>query len=474
MKPSVSKKLLGRWKGPYTVIAKLSDTTYKVKRDRFSTASTYHINFLQQWHAPLAICLLAEETDQDLPCWNEEGPLQPIQVNAHLDQDQAQQLSSLLKHFRPVFSNLPGSTTLTQMTIETGDSKPISTPPYRIPHARQAMARAEVKAMLEAGIIRPSRSPWAAPMLLVHKKDGSMRPVVDYRRLNKVTKRDPFPMPLVDDMIDQLASARYITTLDLTKGYWQVPVEPRDVEKTAFVTTFGKYEFLMMPFGLMGAPAVFQRLMNTLFGDALDHAAAYIDDVVIFSPSWNHHLTHLSDALDRIQKAGLTLKAVKCQIAQEECNFLGHVVGRGKVRPEQAKIEAIQAFRTPKTKRDVRAFLGLAGYYRKFVSNFSTIAHPLTELTRKIAPDKVVWGAMEQQAFRRLKTAMSSAPVLQGPDYTKEFVLQTDASEVGVHGCCTESVRGRWRRPPSGVLLKETPPQREELCHSGQRMPSHS
>lgn len=318
------------------------------------------------------------------------------------------------------------------MVIATGDANPTSHPAYSIPHSRKEAARTEIKAMLEADIIRPSKSPWAAPMLLVQKKDGALRPVVDYRRLNKVTQKDPYSIPKMDEIIDLLAGAAFITTLDMKQGYWQIPMHPDSIAKTAFVTPFGKYKFLVMPFGLMGAPATFQWLMNSLLGDLTCHTAAYMDDIVVFSATWEDHVCHLGETLTRIQSAGLTLKATKCFIAQKECLFLGHRVGGGKIEPGQAKFSAVENFRQPLTKKDIRAFLGLAGYYRKFVRDFAMVASPLTEMTKNVAPEKVCWSEVGLNAFRALKLALTSSPVLRGPDYSKPFILHTDASDVGL------------------------------------------
>lgn len=283
LKPSVSKKLLGRWKGPYSIVRKVSGTTYQVQKDRYSKPSTYHVNFLQAWHAPSAVCLLGEVLEEhDLPSWNDVGGRLQPHISTHLGTEKQLEIGQVLERHQAAFSNQPGTTTLAEMVITTGQAHPTSHPPYTIPHSRKTGARAEIKSMLEAGIIRPSKSPWAAPMILVQKKDGSLRPVIDFRRLNKLTQKDPYPIPKIDDMIDLLAAAKYITTLDMKQGYWQIPMQEDSIEKTAFVTPFGKYEFLVMPFGLMGAPAVFQRLMNTLLGDLLTHTAAYMDDIVVF------------------------------------------------------------------------------------------------------------------------------------------------------------------------------------------------
>ena len=186
-----------------------------------------------------------------------------------------------------------------------------------------------MKDLLESELIRPSTSPWASPVLLVPKSDGSMRMCVDYRRLNKLTKPDPFPMPRIEDLLDRLGRASYISTLDLSKGYYQVPVHKESIPKTAFVTPTGKYEFLVMPFGLMGAPSVFQRFMNSALSDMSEYSSAYIDDVVVFSNSFEDHIEHLDRVLGRLNSLGLTVKPTKCQLARKECIFLGHRVGGG-------------------------------------------------------------------------------------------------------------------------------------------------
>lgn len=325
----------------------------------------------------------------------------------------------------------PSLTLNTEMTIDTGENLPISSPPYSIPHARIQMAKDEVRDMLMAGIIVRSKSPWAAPLLLVHKKDGKMRPVIDFRRLNRLTVPDPYPMPRSEELIEELARARYITTLDLAKGYWQVPVAEASQEKTAFVTSFGKYQFRRMPFGLTGAPATFQRMMDTLLED-LPQTVVYIDDVAVHSVEWEDHLKQVDATLDRIEKAGLTLKPTKCHMGFFDCEYLGHKVGGGLIRPGAAKIQAIRDFVVPKRKKDVRSFLGLASYYRRYVPGFATIAAPLSDLTRTSEPDKTQWTSQTQEAFQKLKDALTSAPVLRGVDFSKEFTLQTDASNVGI------------------------------------------
>lgn len=241
-------------------------------------------------------------------------------------------------------SNVPGKTSLTSIKIDMGTAEPVARPAYRIPHARIPEVRNEVADLQEAGLIVPSTSEWASPAIHVNKKDGTRRLCVDFRRLNAVTKKDPYPMPRIEEMLDQLSGAAYITTLDLTKGYWQIPVEPSSQNKTGFALPFGKYEFLVMPFGLAGAPAIFQQLMDSLFNDMAGKVATYLDDIVIYSQTWTDHLAHVHEALDRLQKAGLTLKPSKCFFGMRACTYLGHEVGDGEIKPLGDKISAIQAF----------------------------------------------------------------------------------------------------------------------------------
>lgn len=259
----------------------------------------------------------------------------------------------------------------------------------------------------------------------VGKKDGSLRLCVDYRRLNAVTKNDPYPMPRVEDLLDKLGKANYLSTLDLAKGYYQVPVRDQDRDKTT-LSPHEKYRFRTMPFGLKGAPTTFQCLMDQILEAFQTCAACYIDDIVIFSTSWQEHLNHLATVFNRLEEEGLTLKAKKCQLAMVSCGFLGQV------QPDQAKVAAVRDFVRPRTKRDVRAFLGLAGYYRRFLPNFSAITACLSDLTKSAAPTVVTWTPDCETAFTQIKNALAVSPVLSSPDYDRPFIVQTDASERGL------------------------------------------
>lgn len=243
---------------------------------------------------------------------------------------------------------------------------------------------------------------------------------------------DTYTMPRIDDLLEKIGAAKYITTLDLCKGYWQVPLEESCRPYTAFQTPAGLFHFTVMPFGLHGAPATFQRLMDRVLQGCDFCSAAYLDDVVIFSHTWEEHVQHLSLVLERIKKAGLTLNPSKCEWARQETRYLGYQLGRGEVRPQVDKMEAIQNCPRPRTKKEVRSFLGLAGWYRRFVPQFATIAAPLTALTRKDQRNPVTWTDDCETAFSTLKTCLCSSPVLKSPDFNRRFLVQVDASAVGL------------------------------------------
>ena len=391
---------------------------------------------LQRWHPPEAAGFLAQDTTveetelEDLPSWKGDNAGAP-RIGSQLTPCQRQELDDLLKQFEEVFHHLPGQTAVTEHRVETGGATPVRLAPYRIPQAFREDVQKELTEMLEHGVIEHSTSEWAFPMVVVQKKDRTLRLCVDYRRLNALSKSDAYPMPQVDDLIDQVGGAHYISTLDLTKGYWQVPVAQHDREKTAFTTPYGLFHFCRMPFGLQGAPATFQRMVDKLL-DGLEYASAYLDDIIIFSSNWEDHLLHLEAVLQRLKQAGLTVKRKKCQFGMPECVYLGHSVGSGQVRPEEVKVKAIREFAVPETKRQVRSFLGIAGYYRKFIPHYASVAAPLSDLTRKSQPNTVAWTPECALAFEKLKLALCSEPVLKSPEFDRRFLLQTDASDRGV------------------------------------------
>ena len=314
----------------------------------------------------------------------------------------------------------------------TSHERPIRAHCYRAPETLRGQIKKELETLERTGIIKTTKSAYAFPILMVKKQDGTHRMCVDYRQLNEVTLFDPYPMPRADEIIEQVGAKKYLSMVDLTKGYYQVPLSEKAKEKSAFCTPFGTYQFEVMPFGMQNSAATFMRLMNIVLKGADSFAKAYIDDVIIFSDTWQEHLKHIHDVFDRFRRAGLTVKPSKCYFGMNRVSYLGFVVGEGKVSPQECKIKAIKEFPRPQTKKQVRSFLGLVGYYRIFIPNFSTIACPLTELTKKTEPTKIRWNKESEGAFQMLKSALMSENILMTPDYSKDFVVQTDASNTGI------------------------------------------
>ncbi|CAM5167446.1 unnamed protein product [Natator depressus] len=360
------------------------------------------------------------------------GGVEEVNLSMTFGRMQRQQNQELCTSYAPTFSATPGLTERAYHSIDTGNARPIRVQPYRVsPQVKTAIER-EIQDMLQMGVIRPSESAWASPVVLVPKPDGEIRFCMDYRKLNAVTRPDNYPMPRTDELLEKLGRDQFISTLDLTKGYWQVPLDESAKERSAFTTHFGLYEFNVFPFGLRNAPATFQRLVDGLLAGLGEYAVTYFDDVAIFSDSWADHLEHLQKVPERIREAGLTVKAKKCQIGLNRVTYLGHQVGQGTISPLQAKVDAIQKWPVPKSKKQVQSFLGLAGYYRRFVLHYSQIAAPLTDLTKKKQPNAVQWTEKCQKAFNKLKATVMSDPVLRAPDFDKPFLVSTDASERGM------------------------------------------
>ena len=312
-------------------------------------------------------------------------------------------------------------------------TEPISIPPYRMAPAELRELKAQLEELLSKGFIRPSISPWGAPVLFVKKKDGSLRLCIDYRQMNRVTIRNQYPLPRIDELFDQLQGSRVYSKIDLRSGYHQLRVQESDVPKTAFRTRYEHYEFLLMPFGLTNAPAAFMDLMNPVFQPYLDRfVIIFIDDILVYSGSSEEHSEHLRIVLQTLRERQLYTNLIKCQFWLDKVAFLGHVISAERVSVDPQKIEVVVNWKPPKNVSEVRSFLGLAGYYRKFVEGFSKLAAPLTKMTRKDV--KYDWVDACQQSLEELKGRLTSAPVLALPNGRDGFVVYSDASRQGL-GC---------------------------------------
>lgn len=307
---------------------------------------------------------------------------------------------------------------------------PIAKRQYRMAPPELALLKESIDELLAKGYIRPSSSPWAFPVLFAEKKDGGQRMCVDYRALNEVTIKNKYPLPRIDDLFGQLQGSQVI---DLRSGYHQMKIRPSDIPKTAFISKYGLYEYTVMSFGLTNAPAYFMNLMNMVFRDFLDKfVVVFIDDILIYSKTEEEHEQHLRLVLQRLQEHQLYAKLSKCEFWIDEVPFLGHIISKGGILEDPSKVQEVLDWEVPETQKKFREFLGLAGYYPKFIENFSKISKPLTSLLEKDA--KFEWTEARQAAFDELKKWLTTSPVLVVPDPEKRFTVYCDASREGL-GC---------------------------------------
>ncbi|KAJ1130021.1 hypothetical protein NDU88_008379 [Pleurodeles waltl] len=383
MEPVEPRALQDCWSGPFEVKEWKGEAIYLVDlQTPRNPLRVLHVNRLKPHFERSEINMLLvtdegmEEEIEPLPdllsAQEGDGSVKGVILSDSLTLNQRGNCYELLEQFSPLFSLTPGLTHLCVHDIDTGDCLPVKNKMYRLSDKVKASIKDEVSKMLALRVIEKSSSPWASPVVLVPKATAP--------------------------------------------GYWQIALTEGAKERSAFFTPDGQYQFRVMPFGLKNAPASFQRLVNGVLAGKDAFCAAYLDDISVYSSSWEEHLLHLKEVLQALQQAGLTIKASKCQIGQGSVVYLGHLVGGGKVQPLQAKIETIKAWQPPRTQTEVRVFLGLTGYYRRFVKGYGTIVSPLTELTSKKQPRLVNWTEACQKAFDSLKEAMCTAPVLKAPD----------------------------------------------------------
>ena len=462
-----------QWKGPYEIKEKVTPHDYRICVK--GKIKLFHANMLKKYiertesasmsvietlnretkdeseddsrgiMAQVCVAVVTEDPTEDreidygqkikvsLPNLTPEESIHDIKINPDLSDQQKKELLDLVSEFSDVITDIPGHTNLIEHDIKLTSNEPVRSKPYPVPFALHENIKKEIRSMLQMGIIEHSDSPYASPLVIVKKSDGSNRFFVDYRKLNRITIFDAEPVGNADQIFTKLTKGKYFTKLDLTKGYWQIKMKDTCIPLTAFITSEGLFAFRRMPFGLVNSGATFCQMMrNLLYG--LDQVENFVDDVIEHTETWQGHLTILRNLLTRLRKAHLTVKPSKCMFGFTSVAFLGHVVGDSILMPSPDKLIQIQCCPRPTTKKQVRSFLGLVGYYQKFIPNFSAIACPLTDLTRKGNPNIVVWSNEHESSYKALIDALSHPPVLRLPDFEEVFILRTDASNYGLGG----------------------------------------
>ena len=444
LSPNRGSPFDGRYLGPYVVSQKIDERTYRIDTPEGRRKSQVcHINRLKAYIRREGQPVLAV-TANSHTVEGEEGPTvkdPPLKLKNsmilrnmeeklnHLSVSERRDLKNLIREYPGLFSDIPRKTTMIQHDVELNREAPVKQHPYRLNPRKEKLMKEEVKYMMENGIIEPSDSAWASPCVLVGKEDGSVRFCTDYRKVNAMTRADCFPIPRIEDCIDRIGRAKYITKCDLLKGYWAVPLTEKAKAISAFVIPGGTYQYRVMPFGMKNSQATFMRLMSKCLA-GLEGVDAYIDDIVIYHNTWENHLETLRKVFEKLEVANLTINLAKSEFGAATVKYLGHMVGYGSVKPSEAKTQDIQKFPIPRNVRELRRFLGMAGYYRRFCKDFSGKAAPLTDLLKKKV--KFGWSDRCQKAFDGIKRTLSTEPVLKAPEFEKQFHLTVDASDEGI------------------------------------------
>ena len=446
--PTKSNKLLLQWRGPYVVTKKVNQVDYIILVR--GKEKTFHINMLKHYvhrdrgsvegKVASVVCLNdgGDEVDDreiiDVCPLKATEDYHMVVMSDALSAEQKNELQLLLKNHSSVLTNLPGCTSVVTHTINVTSTNPVRGKTYALPYSVRDTVRKEVKDMLDLGVIRESSSPYSAPPVIVKKPDNSNRFCINYKAINAVSVFDSEPMPDPEEIFMKLNTMKFKSKLDLSKGYWQIQMAPESVEKTAFSTADGHFEFVRMPFGLMNSAATFNRLMRKVLG-SIPGVGCFVDDVIIYSQTWSEHLNIIDEVFFKLGEAGLTVRPSKCMIGFHTIEFLGHEIGENTIAPRKQKVSQILEVERPTTKKQVKSYIALAGYYSKFIPNYSTITAPLSDLTKKGQPNKVKWLEIHEHSFQTIRRCLSSKPVMRILDPRLPMFVQTDAADRGI-GCC--------------------------------------
>lgn len=393
--------------------------------------------------------------------------LKELTMDEHLD------LEKVIKCYDELGNKGLGRTNKMVYSIDTGDAKPIKQRYYSLSPYMQEYLNKELDSMLEAGVVRPSSSPWSSPVLLVKKSNGEYRFCFDGRALNSVTKKDAYPLPKINSILSKLGQANYISSIDLNKAFWQIPLDEESSAKTAFVVPGrGLFEFTVVPFGLANAAQCQQKLMQNVLGYDLEPSVfVYLDDVIIVSENFESHMKMLNEVYKRLKNANLTVNRKKCEFCRDSLKYLGFIIDKTGLKTDPEKVECMVNYPIPKNTTQVKRFLGMCSWYRRFIKNFATVVEPINALLRgRKKGQGIAWSEEADVAFNKIKTALVSSPVLASPDFTKEFTIQCDASDVGIGAVLTQEINGEEHvigyasRPLSNSERKYSATQKECLA----------
>ena len=443
--PDSTNKLYSRWIGPVTVKERVNgDSNTYIISMQDGTERKLHANKLRLFHAKVAsvgVIFESDETFGEIKC-TPSSTDNNDKLNFNLTQlshEERCKMLTMLNRHKQVFSDKPG---LCKIGVHEIKLKPGYVPKrkvaYRIPEKLRAEVDRQINDLLDQGLIIPSNSPYASPIVCVMKKDGSVRLTCDYREINAGTVDDAFPMQNAQDLLLKVGRCKWITCLDCSQGFYQIAMHTDSIDKTAFISHAGLFSWTRMSFGLKNACSTYQRVMNVLLEKHKQYAAAYIDDIIVFDDTFEDHVNHVHAVLSEFENNNVTLKLKKCDFARPEVLFLGHIVGSGMHRPYHDKVTAILNIKAPTSKKQLKQFLGMIGYYRLYIMNFAEIALPLTDMTKNNQPQQLQWNATHQCAFDKLKSIICNSPVLRTPNWNKPFIIRADASNFAAGVCLAQ------------------------------------
>lgn len=445
--PDSTNKLYSRWIGPVEVVRRKAPDSYYVKMPE-GNLRLLHVNKLRKYEIRVQTVGIVFEDDEEFGELYETPVPEEFENReklrdldfSYLEDHQQADLRSLMGRYKQLFSGNIRRTKMGKHSIKIkGEKEDIKPKSYRVPEALKSKVDKQIQELLKLDLIEPAQSEIAHPIVCVNKKDGTLRLCVDYRSLNNVTVPDAYPMQNVNELIILVGKKKFITTLDMLKGYWAIQMDKDSRELTAFKTHRGHYQWKVMPFGLRNAAATYQRTITKAIEDFSSFSCAYIDDLAVFSDNWEEHIKHLRLIFQRLEDFNFSINLSKCNFAKSQVKYLGHLIGSGEHGPDPERVQSIKMVQPPKTKKQLRSVLGLFNYYRSYIPNFATIALPLTQLTKKKIPNEIPWNKDTAMAFQRLKDSLCDLSQLYIPEIGKPFYLYTDASQYAIGSCLSQA-----------------------------------